>query len=71
MASLLNSIFICNSETAAAVSELLFHREGRNGKRHLLMLAPCGSIHVSMKTCCCHYVSSRKRLQIGATQKIL
>ena len=49
----------CNSETTAVVSELLFHGKGRNGKRHLLTLAPCGSIRVSMKTCCCPYVSSR------------
>ena len=25
----------------------------------MLTLAPCGSIHVSIKTCCCPYVSSR------------
>ena len=37
----------------------------------LLTLAPCGSIRVSMKICCCPYVSSRKRLKIGGTQKIL
>ena len=36
-----------------------FTGRGRNGKRHMLTLAPCGSIRVSMKTCCCPYVSSR------------
>ena len=30
-----NIIIICGSETPAGVSEPLFHRWGRNGKRHL------------------------------------
>ena len=46
-----------------------FHGKGRNGKRHLLTLAPCGSIRVSMKTCCCPYVSSRSDLKPAEHKK--
>ena len=46
-----------------------FHGKGRNGKRHMLTLAPCGSIRVSMKTCCCPYVSSRSDLKPAEHKK--
>jgi hypothetical protein len=32
---------ICKSEKSADFSDLLFHRRGRNGKRHMLLSA-CG-----------------------------
>ena len=46
-----------------------FHGKDRNGKRHMLTLAPCGSIRVSMKTCCCPYVSSRSDLKPAEHKK--
>ena len=46
-----------------------FHGKGRNGKRHMLTLAPCGSIRDSMKTCCCPYVSSRSDLKPAEHKK--
>ena len=48
-----------NAGRSADRPALRFHGKGRNGKRHVLTLAPCGSIRVSMKICCCPYVSSR------------
>ncbi|MDU8690771.1 hypothetical protein RX411_05630 [Faecalibacterium prausnitzii] len=39
-----NYFYICKLEKSADFSNLLFHGRGRNGKRHLLALAPCGSI---------------------------
>ena len=46
-----------------------FHGKGRKGKQHMLTLAPCGSIRVSMKTCCCPYVSSRSDLKPAEHKK--
>ena len=46
-----------------------FHGKGRNGKRHTLPLAPCGSIHVSIKTCCCPYVSPRSDFKSAEHKK--
>ena len=66
-----NYFFYCKQASPAELACLLFHGKGRNGKRYLLTLAPYGSIRISMKICCCPYVSSRKRLKIGGTQKIL
>jgi hypothetical protein len=61
-----------------------FSREGRNGKRHIAAvsraadkhgivpaLAHCGSIHAADGAQTYPYSSSRKRLEIGGTQKIL
>jgi hypothetical protein len=48
-----------------------FTGKGRGGKRHLLLLVSFGNSRKAIKLCYCPYVSSRKRLQIGATQKIL
>ena len=33
---------ICKGEKPAGFSPLLFHGRGRNGRQHLLVLAPCG-----------------------------
>ena len=41
---------ICEKEKPAGFSFLFFHGRSRNGKRHLLPLAPCGSIRVSGET---------------------
>ena len=50
-----NIFNICKSGRSADLPDLLFHGKGRNGKRYLLTLAPCGSIRVSMKICGCSY----------------
>ena len=54
---------------SAERSKRIFTGRGRNGKRHMLTLAPCGSIRVSMKTCCCPYVSSRSDLKPAEHKK--
>ena len=40
---------ICKGEKPAGFSPLLFHERGCNGRRHLLVLAPCGSIAPARK----------------------
>ena len=54
---------------SAERSKRIFTGRGRNGKRHMLTLAPCGSIRVSMKTYCCPYVSSRSDLKPAEHKK--
>jgi hypothetical protein len=66
-----NYFYICKPGKSADFPDLLFHTEGRNGKRHLLPLTPCGSIHAAENAQAYPHGASRKRLEIGGTQKIL
>ena len=50
---------ICKGEKPAGFSPLLFHGRGRNGRQHLLVLAPCGSI-----------APARKRTLSGASRQL-
>ena len=44
-----NYFYICKSGKSADFPDLLFHGEGRNDKRHLPALAPCGSVRAAEK----------------------